>query len=137
MQTQPNSVARKKSAVNDSAVSLDTLKYSGEFIDRHIGPSKVQIEQMLQVLNLESLDDLIASTVPQAIALKSALELDEPLAESAALAKLKKIAEQNGKEIIERTLEGENKHAKSFGQIAIEKRWKRTRSQPVHQGIPK
>jgi len=90
MQTQPNPVARKKSAVNDSAVSLDILKYSGEFIDRHIGPSKVQIEQMLQVLNLESLDDLIASTVPQAIALKSALELDEPLAESAALAKLKK-----------------------------------------------
>ena len=74
MQTQPNSVARKKSAVNDSAVSLDSLQYSGEFIDRHIGPSKIQIEQMLQVLNLESLDDLIASTVPQAIALKSALE---------------------------------------------------------------
>ena len=96
MQTQSNPAARKKSAVNDSAVSLDVLKYSGEFIDRHIGPSKVQIEQMLQVLNLESLDDLIASTVPQAIALKCALELDEPLAESAALAKLKKIAEQNG-----------------------------------------
>ena len=51
---------------------------------------------MLQVLNLESLDALIASTVPEAIALKSPLELDGPLTESAALAKLKAIAEQNG-----------------------------------------
>ena len=87
MQTQSNPATKNESALNDSAVSLDALQYSGEFIDRHIGPSKVQIEQMLQVLNLESLDALIASTVPEAIALKSPLELDGPLTESAALAK--------------------------------------------------
>jgi glycine dehydrogenase len=95
MQTQSNPATKNDSAQNDSAVSLEALQYHGEFIDRHIGPNKIQIEQMLQTLNLESLDDLIANTVPEAILLKSALELDDPLTENAALAKLKAIAEQN------------------------------------------
>ncbi len=95
MQTQSNPAAKNDSAQNDSAVSLETLQYNGEFIDRHIGPDKIQIEQMLKALNLESLDDLIANTVPETILLKSPLELDDPLTENAALAKLKAIAEQN------------------------------------------
>lgn len=95
MQTQSTPATNDDSAQNDSALSLDALQYNGEFIDRHIGPSKLQIEQMLQELNLDSLDELIASTVPESIALKSALELDDPLTESAALAKLKAIAEKN------------------------------------------
>ena len=95
MQTQSNSPTKNDSAQNDSAVSLEALQYNGEFIDRHIGPNKIQIEQMLQALNLKSLDELIANTVPEAILLKSALELDDPLTENAALAKLKAIAEQN------------------------------------------
>lgn len=95
MQTQSSPATKNDSAQNDSAPSLDALQYNGEFIDRHIGPSNEQIEQMLQALNLTSLDDLIASTVPEAIALKSALDLDGPLTENAALAKLKEIAAKN------------------------------------------
>ena len=95
MQTQSSPATKSDSAQNDSAPSLDALQYNDEFIDRHIGPNKVQIEQMLQVLNLKTLDDLIANTVPESIALNSALELDDPLTENAALEKLKAIAEQN------------------------------------------
>jgi glycine cleavage system P protein (glycine dehydrogenase) len=95
MQTQSSPATANDSAQNDSAPSLEALQYNGEFIDRHIGPSETQIEQMLEVLKLESLDDLIASTVPEAIAFKEALQLDDPLTESAALAKLKAIAEKN------------------------------------------
>jgi len=74
MQTQSNPATKNDPAQNDSAVSLEALQYNGEFIDRHIGPNKIQIEQMLQALSLESLDDLIANTVPEAILLKNALE---------------------------------------------------------------
>jgi len=95
MHTQSSPANHDDSAQNDSAPSLDSLHYHGEFIDRHIGPSAQQIEQMLQALNVKSLDELIAKTVPQAIALNAALELDDPLTENAALAKLKAIAAKN------------------------------------------
>lgn len=80
---------------NDSAPSLNSLQYRSEFIDRHIGPSAMQIEQMLQALGLGSLDELIAKTVPGSIALKEALQLGAPLTENAALTKLKSIASKN------------------------------------------
>ena len=81
MHTQSSPANHDDSAQNDSAPSLDSLHYHGEFIDRHIGPSAQQIEQMLQALNVKSLDELIAKTVPQAIALNAALDLDDPLTE--------------------------------------------------------
>jgi glycine dehydrogenase len=65
------------------------------FIQRHIGPNSDDIEEMLDVLGLDSLDTLIDKTVPQAIRLKAALNLSEAQTEYAALAKLKKIAEKN------------------------------------------
>jgi len=95
MQSQTNPAAATDSALNDSAPSLDSLQYHEEFIDRHIGPSEVQIEQMLEALGLASLEELISKTVPATIALNEALELDKPLTENAALAKLKSIASKN------------------------------------------
>lgn len=95
MQSQSSPAAQNDSAQNDSAPSLDALQYHSEFIDRHIGPSAAQIEQMLEVLGLASLEELISKTVPAAIVLKEALNLDKPLTESAALAKLKAIASKN------------------------------------------
>lgn len=95
MQSQTNPAAATDSALNDSAPSLDSLQYHEEFIDRHIGPSETQIEQMLEALGLASLEELISKTVPAAIALNEALELDKPLTENAALAKLKSIASKN------------------------------------------
>ncbi|MEX0963177.1 MAG: aminomethyl-transferring glycine dehydrogenase [Pseudohongiellaceae bacterium] len=90
MQSQSSPAAQK-----DSTPSLDSLEYRSEFIDRHIGPNKLQIEQMLAALGLESLEDLVAKTVPGAILLKEALQLGKPLTENAALAKLKTIASKN------------------------------------------
>ncbi len=95
MQTQSSPEIQNDPAQNDPAPSLTTLQYHTEFIDRHIGPSSIQIRQMLQALNLKSLDELIEKTVPESIALKEALDLEQPLTENAALAKLKTIASKN------------------------------------------
>ncbi len=65
------------------------------FIPRHIGPSRAEVQQMLDVLGLNSLDELIDKTVPQSIRQKRLLELPAPLSEPAALAKLKEIAAKN------------------------------------------
>jgi glycine dehydrogenase len=75
---------------------LDKKKQKlNNFIHRHIGPNSDDIEQMLGVLGLSSLDALIDNTVPQAIRLKGVLKLPEEQSEYAALGQLKKIAQKN------------------------------------------
>ncbi len=68
---------------------------SPDFLQRHIGSNAAQIQQMLEVLGLASLDDLIDKTVPQSIRQNKQLNLPAPLSEQAALAKLKEIAVKN------------------------------------------
>lgn len=87
---------KKSASVSiESNASLSSLQYQDEFIDRHIGPDPQQVQEMLDVLGLESLERLIEKTVPDSISLKEPLTLDEPMTENDALAKLKAIAGQN------------------------------------------
>jgi glycine dehydrogenase len=65
------------------------------FARRHIGPTPGEIQQMLEVLGLSSLDDLIDKTVPAAIRIQQPLELLPPKSEHAALAELQEIAAKN------------------------------------------
>jgi glycine dehydrogenase len=71
------------------------IERSPDFVQRHIGSNAAQIQQMLEVLGLASLDDLIDKTVPHSIRQNKQLNLPEPLSEQAALAKLKAIAIKN------------------------------------------
>ena len=75
--------------------SLDSLLYRNEFVDRHIGPDDDEIRRMLDVLGLESLDALIAATLPADIIGGRPLALADSLPESEALARLKAIAAAN------------------------------------------
>ncbi|MGP1373616.1 MAG: aminomethyl-transferring glycine dehydrogenase [Almyronema sp.] len=72
-----------------------TLSSPSDFLLRHLGPRTADIEQMLATLGYDSLADLITAAIPADICLRHPLALDEGLSESAALAKLKAIAEQN------------------------------------------
>ncbi len=71
------------------------LNQPQSFDARHIGVNQQQITQMLQVLGVDSLDELINQTVPTPIRLNSPLQLPEAQTESEALARLKAIASQN------------------------------------------
>jgi glycine dehydrogenase len=66
-----------------------------EFTKRHIGPKADDVQQMLNLLGLSSLDDLISKTVPSSIRFHQDLKLPAAQSEYAALAKLKQIAEKN------------------------------------------
>ena len=65
------------------------------FARRHIGPTPSEIRQMLDVLGINSLDDLIEKTVPATIRIEQPLELLAAKSEHAALAELKEIAAKN------------------------------------------
>jgi glycine dehydrogenase len=64
---------------------------------RHIGPSKVEIEEMLGVLGVETLDALVKQTVPDSIRQEMPLEFGAPLSERQSLDRLRATAEKNQK----------------------------------------
>ena len=62
---------------------------------RHIGISAAEQKEMLDTLGVESLDQLIEQTVPQAIRLKEPMKLNQPLTERAYLEHLAELAQRN------------------------------------------
>lgn len=65
------------------------------FKDRHIGPRDKDIDYMLGVLGLGSLDELAQKTVPQNVLLKEDIKLSAPMSENAYLAHLKEMVSKN------------------------------------------
>ena len=83
---------------------LDFLSDNKEFATRHNGPNSAQQKVMLDTIGVQSLDQLIAQTVPAAIRLPETMKLAEPQSESQMLASLKTMA---GKNIINRSFIGQ------------------------------
>jgi glycine dehydrogenase len=65
------------------------------FPDRHIGPRPADIAKMLAEIGADSLDDLIAQTVPRGIRNDRPLVLGDALSETASLAELATLAARN------------------------------------------
>ena len=68
---------------------------SNNFIKRHNGPRCGEVKQMLEKMELPSIDELIESTVPSSIRLKQPLQLPEGMNEFEYLNYLKEIAKKN------------------------------------------
>ena len=82
-------------ASNIKSNNLNLIDKSDRFAARHIGVTPQQIQQMLDVLGISSIEELIDQTVPAAIRFNRSLKLPEALTESGALGKLKAIASKN------------------------------------------
>ena len=76
----------------DPAALLNPLD---TFARRHLGPTPFDIAHMVEVLDLDNLDALIAETVPAKIRLAEPLQLDAPRSESQVLADLRALAQRN------------------------------------------
>ena len=74
---------------------LNSLLHPDDFIERHIGPDATDIQHMLDEIGHQTLDELVAATLPSAIALNRPLALDAPRDEQSALSRLRRLAEQN------------------------------------------
>ncbi|MCB1633474.1 MAG: aminomethyl-transferring glycine dehydrogenase, partial [Xanthomonadales bacterium] len=66
-----------------------------DFAARHIGPSPIEIEDMLAVVGAPSLEALMAQTMPASIRLPGDLDLPTALGETEALARLREISIHN------------------------------------------
>ncbi len=62
---------------------------------RHIGPSPKEMDEMLGVVGVESLDELIEQTVPKAIRQAAQLDFGKPKSERELLWHLRRVAEKN------------------------------------------
>ena len=60
---------------NHKRANLTDLEMHGDFLNRHIGSSKADIMDMLDLLDVNSLDQLIQETVPQSILVSEPLNL--------------------------------------------------------------
>lgn len=65
------------------------------FVNRHIGPSAEETAAMLKFIGVDSIDALIAQTVPEKIRLKSPLKTTEALTEFEYLSHLRSLAAKN------------------------------------------
>ncbi len=68
---------------------------SNEFAGRHIGPRKEDATTMLQTIGVQSLDELIVKTVPDAIRMKSALAIPSAMSEAEYLRHIKEVSMKN------------------------------------------
>src|SRR6185369_8561370 len=75
--------------------SMDWLKHPDRFVNRHIGPSAAEIDEMLAVLGHRSLDGLVDAAVPANIRLGKPLNLPAGRSEFGVLNALRAIAAQN------------------------------------------
>ncbi|MBV7408684.1 aminomethyl-transferring glycine dehydrogenase [Maritimibacter sp. DP1N21-5] len=62
---------------------------------RHIGPSPAEMEDMLKVIGVESLDALIDETIPKSLRQDTPLDFGAPLSERDMLHRMRSVADQN------------------------------------------
>lgn len=74
---------------------MKEFDHPDKFVNRHIGPTEVEMNQMAQACGADSMDELIDQTVPANIRLKKTLALTNPINEHIFLEDLKHIAAKN------------------------------------------
>ncbi len=78
-----------------SRPSLHDLEHHQDFIQRHIGPTVEQQQEMARELGYASVDALIDDTVPAAIRRQQPMDLAGARTEQAVIARLREIASEN------------------------------------------
>ena len=68
---------------------------SDSFVSRHVGPSDEDVREMLATLGFDTLDDLVAATIPAGIRMQGRLAIGEGMSEAEALRDFRAIASRN------------------------------------------
>lgn len=74
---------------------LSSLDQSKDFITRHIGPQDEDIQSMLEVIGVSSVDKLIDETIPESIREHEKLALETSCTEQKGLKDLRELANKN------------------------------------------
>ena len=71
---------------------MNKTAFYDQFSKRHIGPNPEELQEMLKVIGVDSLDQLIDQTVPAGIRLEGELDLPEAVTEFEYLQEMNEIA---------------------------------------------
>lgn len=100
MQQQP--ALSRHLSTGDRSVKQETINFVPTDYDpydfanrRHIGPSPQEMQEMLAVLEVETLDALIDQTVPAELRQKTTLDFGEPLSERELIHQMRQVAKKN------------------------------------------
>jgi glycine dehydrogenase len=69
--------------------------YNENFSRRHIGPSTSELNDMLKIIGVKSIEDLLSQTIPEKIRLKSDLDIPDAISEMEFLKEIKKFSTLN------------------------------------------
>ena len=78
-----------------SPASKGIFEPTDKFLNRHMGSTGVDRDEMLRTVGFTSMEDLLDSTIPRQIRLAEDLQLEAPRSESEALAHLKNMMSKN------------------------------------------
>jgi len=76
-------------------ITQNWLQPTDDFVHRHLGPTRADIQEMLASLGLLSLDTLADTAIPPDLRFRRSLDIPDGDGEQAVLARLKGIASQN------------------------------------------
>ena len=62
-----------------------------DFINRHIGPRKVDTKSMLKKMDLKNVEELINKTIPKNIRVEKDLDIGDPMSEARYLEHIQKL----------------------------------------------
>ncbi|MCB0973590.1 MAG: hypothetical protein KDB86_03405, partial [Actinobacteria bacterium] len=71
--------------------AIDPADTAAPFVGRHIGSNDADVAVMLKELGLASVSELLDAAIPTGIRLDRELSLPDPLSETAAQTRLKKL----------------------------------------------
>jgi len=74
---------------------MGKFDFNDQFVNRHNGPRPEDVQEMLRVVGVDSLDKLIEKTVPSKIRLQKEMELDDAVTEQEFLTHLRDLASKN------------------------------------------
>ncbi len=74
---------------------MKPFQHPDVFESRHIGPDQKEINEMVKLCGVDSVDQLIDQTIPKNIRLKNKLKLDDALSENEFLARINELAQKN------------------------------------------
>lgn len=78
-----------------SALKMFDIQHPDRFVNRHLGPNKEELAEMLATIGVDSMATLIDQTVPANIRYHEGLDLPEAQSEFDYLKELKKVAAKN------------------------------------------
>src|SRR3954464_15748527 len=88
---EPTSATTEWNDASNAATKPRPFAWTDRFVNRHIGPSATEVQEMLKVVGYASLDALVEATVPKSIRMAQPLNLPAARSEYGLLNEMREL----------------------------------------------